>query len=58
MVVITLLVKLSTDGSFYTMFLGGLVPPLYVAGYVWSPFQKFQQNYGIIELWRNDLVIS
>ena len=34
-----------------------LVPPLYVAGYV-CLFQKFQQKYGIIELWQNDWVIS
>ena len=41
----------------FCCFLGGLVPPLYVPVCLDYRNSDFQ-NYGIIELWRNDWVIS
>ena len=49
------------DWYIYTHLLGGLVPPLYVAGYVWSLTSLTEiptKLWDIIELWRNDWVIS
>ena len=55
MVVVTLLVKLSTDGSFYTMFLGGLVPPLYEA-FCLPGLQKF--HFQNSKVWDNRVMMK